>query len=436
MPALLSKLFKNSAYLLVMNLGMLAALFVFSVLLARSLGKEALGLYTLFTATLMPFAYFVDLGQSTSLVQDIGRAPQASARIVHTSLALKALLSAIAAPALMLFSFLYFKQAEERQLFWVLGLLLLPRSLGATLEAAFRAHQQMVPPTAATLGSSALLLAGAWWLLATTRDLQTVLWFLVSVEIAKTALLAELYRRAHGWGLAGHRPLCDRALARELVVAALPFFLMGLLGILHYRLDIMLLAALRDNAEAGIYSAAGNFVKVLRVAPSVIVAAFFPAIAGMRTNSAAVRALARKTLWLQLVCSSALALAIFLFAEILIGQTYHFTEAVTVLRVQVWSIVPLALYATLVYVFFQADKPAWNMRIMAAAVVCNVMLNCLLIPRWGALAAAISSVASESLCCVLYFGCYFALQRSTLPESAAVERAADRVNSSAPCDTA
>ncbi|NUM67885.1 oligosaccharide flippase family protein, partial [candidate division KSB1 bacterium] len=69
MPALLSKLFKNSAYLLVMNLGMLAALFVFSVLLARSLGKEALGLYTLFTATLMPFAYFVDLGQSTSLVQ-------------------------------------------------------------------------------------------------------------------------------------------------------------------------------------------------------------------------------------------------------------------------------------------------------------------------------------------------------------------------------
>ncbi len=434
MPAPLAKLFKNSACLLVMNLGTLAALFVFSVLLARSLGREALGLYTLFTAMLMPFAFFVDLGQSTSLVQDIGRAPQASARIVHTSLALKALLSLITAPALMLFSFLYFKQAEERRLFWVFALLLLPRSIGATLEAAFRAHQQMVPPTAAALSSGALLLAGAWWLLATRRDLQTVLWFLVIVEIAKTALLAELHRRRHGWGLAGQRPVYDHALARELVVAALPFFLMGLLGILHYRLDIMLLAALRDNAEAGIYSAAGNFVKVLRVAPSVIVAAFFPAIAGMRKNSAAVQALAHKTLWLQLACSAALALAVFLSAELLIGQTYHFTEAVMVLRVQVWSIVPLALYATLVYVFFQADKPAWNMAIMAAAVVCNVVLNYLLIPRWGALAAAISSVASESLCCVLYFGCYLALRRATLTEPVAVEHVAGRVNSSAPYD--
>ncbi|MDZ7269406.1 MAG: flippase [candidate division KSB1 bacterium] len=435
MPALLSKLFKNAACLLIMNLGTLAALFAFSVLLARTLGREALGLYTLFTAMLMPFSYAVDLGQSTSLVQEMGRAPAAGNRILKNTLLLKILLGLAATAGLLLFSFFYFQKTEERSLFLIFGLLLLPRGLGATFEAAFRSRQKMAFPMWATVGHGALLVFTSWGLLRAGHALPTIIGLLVLLEIARMISLWLRYRREEGFSLLAAGPGFDRTIARESFATALPFFVTGLLGILHYRLDVMLLAALRGHAEVGVFGAAGSFVKVLRVAPSVIVASFFPAIAGMPKNSAQLRTLAAKTLRVQLALSLSLAVSIFLLADWLIAKTYDFPGTATILRVQVWSIIPLALYSTLVYVFFQAGKPAWNMGIMAAAVACNAVLNYLLMPRWGALGAAISSVASESLCCVLYFGCYFALQRSTLPESAVVDRAAGRVNSSAPCDT-
>ncbi|RIK56862.1 hypothetical protein DCC62_30165 [candidate division KSB1 bacterium] len=195
-------------------------------------------------------------------------------------------------------------------------------------------------------------------------------------------------------------------------LTALPFFVMGLLGILHSRVDVMLLAALRDNAEVGVFSAASSFVKVLRIAPSVIVASFFPAIAGMQKNSPQLRKLAAKTLWAQFAFSLSLAVIIFLLADWLIARTYDFPAASTVLRVQVWSIIPLALYSTLVYVFFQADKSAWNVGILAATLLLNVILNYLLIPGHGALAPALSNLASESFCCVLYFSLYRRLPRA------------------------
>ncbi|RIK56863.1 hypothetical protein DCC62_30170 [candidate division KSB1 bacterium] len=156
------KLFKNSFYLLVMNLGTLGALFVFSVLLARTLGQEALGLYALFTATLMLFSYAVDLGQSTSLVQEMGRAPAAGNRILKNTLLLKMLLSLAATAGLLLFSLFYFQKTEERSLFLIFGLMLLPRGLGATFEAAFRSRQKMAFLMWANVGHGALLVFASW----------------------------------------------------------------------------------------------------------------------------------------------------------------------------------------------------------------------------------------------------------------------------------
>ncbi len=411
MPATFPKLFKNSFYLLVMNLGTLGALFVFSVLLARTLGQEALGLYALFAATLMPFSYAVDLGQSTSLVQEMGRAPAAGNRILKNTLLLKMLLSLAATAGLLLFSFFYFQKTEERDLFLIFGLLLLPRGLGATFEAAFRSRQKMAFPMWANVGHGALLVFTSWGLLRAGYTLPTIIGLLVVLEIARMISLWLMYRREEGFIFPAAEPGFDPTIARDSIATALPFFVMGLLGILHARLDVMLLAALRDNAEVGVFSAASSFVKVLRVAPSVIVASFFPAIAGMQKNSPQLRKLAGKTLWAQLVFSLSLAVIIFLLADWLIAKTYDFPGAATVLRVHVWSIIPLALYSTLVYVFFQADKSAWNVGILAATLLLNVILNYLLIPSRGALAPAISNLASETFCCMLYFSLYRKLTR-------------------------
>ena len=407
-----AKVFRNSFYLFVMNLATLAALFGFSVLLARSLGKETLGIYTLFTALLMPLTFFLDFGQSTALVQEIGQGLERRDRILRSSFFLKILLFLPATLTLLGLAFLYFDDRTSRIWFLLFAAILIPRAAYATFEAAMRALQRMRELMWIALITGVLLLAGTWLLLRGQFPFLFVLGWLVGVETFKAALIFWRYGRESGYSFVNRCAANDYRFAHDLARSALPFFSLGIIGILHDRLDVVLLVALRDVGDVGIYGAANNFVKVLRIAPSVIVAAFFPAITSMASDQRRVHEMSRRTLWLQVGASLILASSVFVLAEPLIAGTYRFAEAISVLRIAVWAVVPLSLYSTLIYVFFNAGRSAWNLTIVSSAVIVNLTANLILIPGYGAAALAWSSLISETFCCALFFIAYTSLIRA------------------------
>ncbi len=382
-----------------MNLSNLGALFIFSVLLARYLGKESLGLYALFTATLMPFVFLVDFGQSTSLVRTLGQEPDKTNQVLRQAMLAKVLLSAAAVLLLVLVTPWLFPVAPERDLFWLFSVILLPRAIYLTLEAGLRAHSRMKALAAVAASLSALLVAGSILLIVSGFSLQRLIVFLIVIETLKAAALWVVCRSLLQFRFVAG-PARQMAGLGKMLSAALPFFVTGVVGILYYRVDVIMLAWMRDNAAVGEFSAAANFVKMMRMIPSVIVAAFFPTITSLRAG-AAIRSLTARTLWLQAGTSVALASVVFLLAPDLITWTYDIAESVSVLRIFVWSLVPLALYSTLLYVLFNAQRPHWCVKIVASAFCANIMLNFVLIPRFGAKALAISSVLSESFCLVL-----------------------------------
>lgn len=403
----ISKILRNAGYLLCMNLSNLFALFVFSVLLTRTLGKETLGLYTFFTAALMPFVYFIDFGQSNSLIQEIGKAPNRTLKILRNTLSIKVLLTAIATTLLVVFSALFFEHNQERQMFWIFGLILLPRAFYSSFEATLRAHQKMGKLLYVSTPIGITLVCVSWLLLKAGFELEIVLAFLVAVEFLKAGLIWLVLDRTLGLNLRLSVSEIEWGHCLKLLRNSLPFFTIGIVGILHYRLDIVVLAYMKDNTEVGIFGGASNFANVLRFSPSVIVAAFFPAISSLSKNSLRLNSLTKKALTLQLFASVALSTAVFVLAPFLLSQTYRIEESVAVLRMLVWSVIPMSVYSTLIYVFYQADKSSWSLKILSGAVVVNVILNILLIPQWGAMALAFSRLISESFCLVIAAGLYF-----------------------------
>lgn len=400
------QILRNAFYLLVMNAGTLAALFVFSVLLARILGKEALGLYALFTALLFPFVFFVDFGQSTALVQEISREPHRSNQIIRNTLLIKLALTAVAGLALVLLSGFFFSNIRERHLFWIFGLLILPRAVYSTFEAVLRANQRMLYPMMVNLIAAPVLLAGTWFLLHTGQGFISVVLFLVAVEMLRAALSWYLCKTRLGLDLRDDGSRASLSYSRHLLKRSLPFFTIGIAGALYYRLDVVLLARMTDHGEVGVFSAAASFVKVMRIVPSVMVASFFPVISGLEKGSSRARHLTWKTLGLQFATSLALSVLVFALADRLIQVSYQIPESARILKVFVWSVVPLSLYSTLLYAFFQSDKARWGLWIMSLAVLLNLGANYLLIPELGAMALAVSTVVSESfsfLACAMVF---------------------------------
>ena len=218
-----------------MNISQLAAMFIFSILLVRALGKETLGLYTLFNAALLPFIYFVDLGQSTSLVQEIGRNPGRVAAIVKNTILLKLIFSIIAALLLTVGSWFFFDSVSERYLFWLFGLLLLPRAIYTTLEAAVRACQKMNYLMYLAFGTGLLLISGSWLLFKLGYPFATIIIFLLTVETLRTIFLWQLYRRKLA-PFSHNSSVINFNFSLGLIKRTLPFFLVGMVGLLHYRL--------------------------------------------------------------------------------------------------------------------------------------------------------------------------------------------------------
>jgi O-antigen/teichoic acid export membrane protein len=162
-------------------------------------------------------------------------------------------------------------------------------------------------------------------------------------------------------------------------------------------LDVLLVAALRSAREAGIYAAASRFITTGTLVLQAIRLAVAPQFSGMlaerrRKDAEAVHQVA--TSW-AIAGSWPLYLSLAAFAPLvlrLFGPAFVAGQAAL-------TIVALAMLVNMgtgnvQSVLLMGGKSSWNLINMVASLSVNVVLNLLLIPRYGINGAAIAWAAS------------------------------------------
>ena len=178
---------------------------------------------------------------------------------------------------------------------------------------------------------------------------------------------------------------------------AAPFALAALFAALQTRLSVILLEQASTTVDVGYFSAAARFVEAARTIPNAYFGALFPALAAL----AADRLLLRQTFQ-----RSALALAAFgvaagvgltLLASPLLTLTYgaSFAPAAPVLAIFGWSLVFSLLRGGRTLYLYALGQEARVNRVNGAVIVLQGGLSLLLIPRFGAVGAAVVHVGVE-----------------------------------------
>jgi O-antigen/teichoic acid export membrane protein len=216
---------------------------------------------------------------------------------------------------------------------------------------------------------------------------------------------------AQAWRAASAAPSAETsAPAGFFLRTCVPLFAIELFTALYFRVDQVLLLRLRGPEETGVYAVAFRVVEALLLLVAGVMTVLFPRLA------ASVRGApdtfrrdfqrAWRVLWLggTLIALNGWLWAVSLMPRIF-GSAYAAAE--TVLAVLLGA-VPLAYVNALLT---QSLVAAGRERVYAlGAVLCtlaNVGLNVLLIPRWGAAAAAWVTIATEG---VLLVVCVIALR--------------------------
>jgi O-antigen/teichoic acid export membrane protein len=232
--------------------------------------------------------------------------------------------------------------------------------------------------------------------------LLTFLWLsLLELAVTYTWILTKYSRR---FGPLSLRQVSLR-MARRLLGDSWVLIMANLLVVLFMKIDNILLNVLSTPEELGNYVVAVRISELWYALPTVVSTAMLPMLFRKKEEDqgAYLRTLGR---WLRISClvSFALAAAISLSAGMLIQLLYGaaYATATGILRIHIWSAIPVFLMLVMVQYLFVEGKYKLYLYGNLAGLVLNVAINLLLIPHMGGKGAAIATVAA-------YFSVYIVM---------------------------
>ncbi len=382
------------------GLGQLANL-LFVAGFARAFGSGALGHYSVGMAVGAVAALFVGLGTQNFLIRDLSQNSRLMADRLGVLIPAQALIAVgVLIVATVIGCVLTSGVGAIGIIASVCAYQILWRASGL-LYVPFRAAESMHVPVAAELGHRLLALAfGFAAIQLGTSPTMTLL----------ALPLSALGLAAFGWWRLSkrfERPALRFAPAEafQLFHAASSFFDVMLLSVLYGRGGIVMLGALRDATQVGLYAAADRVLIAPSLFPMMLNAAVYPALSRLQqTEPAKARRLAQRCLVLMVGGGIPLAALVWMFAPQIVHLTFgdRYLEAVPVLQLLAWILpirgAQMLLGSQLAAMHLQKEMA----RARLIGLVSFACLGFVLIREMGITGLAIAVLACEILQSVLY----------------------------------
>lgn len=287
------RLMRNSALSLITTTISKAINTLAFILIARNLGSDLSGVFSLGTTYLAIFIAF-NWGIDELLVRQVARDRSQSGPFFFTALTASIFLTSIAYGLfyLLVSKLMPYPPSTYIPLL-IMGLSFIPDSLGNVAQALLAAHERFDVPLYASMLSSLIKTGGTLWalyggatvgrlLLGTNQTIANPV--LVQIGFfwligACLGALISLFAAGHFVGGLRLGRSLDRSLWSENLHMVLPFMAMGFLITLEFQTDVIILSAVRDEHEVGIYGAVTTIIFGLTMLSQAFRAAVYPLMA-------------------------------------------------------------------------------------------------------------------------------------------------------------
>lgn len=388
-----NKVFQNAKWIVICKIVQSLMQMVIGMITARYLGPSNYGLVS-YAASVVAFAVpIMQLGLSSTLVQEYVSKPEEEGKVAGTCLAMN--LASGLACMVGVVSFAATANRGDRTTILVCALYSVCLIFQATemLQYWFQAKLLSKHSSMAMLVAYLIVSAYKIFLLISGKS---VYWFALShaVEYGTASIFLMIaYKRCHGKRLS-----FSMQTARDMFSRSRYYVVANLMVTLFQNVSQILLKQFSGSTENGFYTTALTCTTITGFVLMAIIDSMRPVVLESRKKSletfeANISRLYSLMIYLTLaqsVCFTFLAKPI---VWILYGQDY--LPAVPVLRIAVWQLA-FSYMGTVrnIWILGEGKYPVlW--RINLAGVIANVILNVCLIPAWGACGAALASVLTQ-----------------------------------------
>ncbi|MFY9269573.1 MAG: flippase [Candidatus Manganitrophaceae bacterium] len=369
--------------------------FAVIVLVARYLGAERFGYFAFILALVGVFQLVVDMGIRNILIRDIAVDQAGFAEKLGVAQTLFWILSPISMGLIVLAAHSFSLPEEARQSTYLAGLATIVTFHSLAFSAVLRAFEEMEWDILGFVLHKFLLIGLIWPVTHTDWGMRGV----VGAMLAANACQYLYYR---GWVTVRHgrvRPSRDLRRGWKLFRESFPLGMAEVLRRLTWQADKLLLASLGTPVAVGLFSAAYKFLEAMNPFTVNLTLPLFPVFSRLaRESSMKLFKAYRQSIKFLYAMGTPLAVLLFVFADRIVllffGEAYR--EAGGVLRILAPTVVfllPTSIYG---YLFVALGHQKMYTICVTLSLLVNVVLDLLLIPRFGYFGAAIGTLAAET----------------------------------------
>lgn len=391
----------NTIMLLLGQLATWVCTLILTAAYGRFLGAEKFGeLYLAITFTTL-IGFPIEFSFNQQIVRDVVRAPRDVHRYLTIALALKGALWVGLYALTMLLSVLLGYSGEQRWLIGICGLMLVSTAVSSTLIAIQTAFMQAGLAKFGTVIEKMLDAILIVLLLRAGAGVQVA-----ALVLLFGSIVGMVWQLARVMRMIGIRLIWDSKITRALVHSGMSFFVYGVLGVIYYRVDTVLLSVIGTEAAVGVYGAAYRLLDTLMFVPGIVLGSIVSPLMSKYSvdDDNKLRLTVEKSVLAMLLCSLPAAAGLLATAPNIIGFVYHrndFAGSAAVLQALALGVVALYLNSVLTTVLVSTGQERKLPFMAAVALVFNVAINLVLIPRFGAGGAAWATSLTEVLLLVI-----------------------------------
>ena len=388
-----NKIVKNASWIIMCRIAQSLLALVINMITARYLGPSNYGIIN-YASSIAAFVYPISsLGLNHILVQETVQRPEEEGKIFGTSLILSLIASVFCLIGVVGFVSLANAGEVETILVCALYSIILLAQAGELIQYWFQAKYLSKYVSVISLCAYAVVSGYKIFLLVSRKS---IYWFAVSNALDYMLIAVALiitYRK-----LGGGKFRFSAAAARRMLSRSRYYIISSMMVTIFAQTDKIMLKLMIDEAATGYYSAAVACAGITAFVFSAIIDSTRPAIFEAKKEDPekykkSVSALYCIIIYLSLAQSVAMVLLAKPIISVLYGEQYF--PAVDALRLVVW-------YTTFSYMgsvrniwILAEGKQKYLWIINLSGALTNVVLNALMIPRWGIMGAAAASLITQ-----------------------------------------
>lgn len=403
---------QNTSFLTVASVLQKVISFFYFIFVARMIQVENTGVYFFAITFTTIFTVVADFGMGPVLTREAARYPDRAAAYFNTVFWTKIIFGAVAYSLVVLFANILKYPELTKTLIYVSGFTMFFDNMLTAFYSIFRAGKNLIYESAGIIGSQfTTLVIGTvallnHWPLVWLIIAYTIPSFLNLVYISHFIKKVYNIRINFAW---------NSVIFKIFFLTALPFALAGIIGRLYSYSDSLLMSKLLTAKELGWWSVPYKITFAFQFIPVALSASVYPVFSGLfLTEKTAIGPLFEKAWRYLFAIVFPLAFGLIAIADPVVKRLFgsQYAPSVTPLRILLLSLIFGFLGLITSALLNATNKQKTQTKLIATALVVNVILNLILLPKLRIDGAAIAALASNAILCLA--GLYFASRQVSI----------------------